>query len=309
MQKITTVIFVIFMFFTSAIRADEIRVWTSATNDKQKLEAEFVKISEDGKTVTLRKDNREKDFALEQFSKKDQEYIAAKKVIADEDKIADTKRVALRVPRCVWAKNLYNAIVKESRKLVKEPESNIKEYREKAENELEAQLRLALFHFGNKQEEEAIKLWSEAANRENNSKLEQEAVLSFLGVVCFAKKDYSEAQKWTQKVADMGNAGAKEFLREIQMASLGQSGYKDENARKIAKAKQTAGHQQVIQNPPPQNVPIPRIGQFNPQIPSNATVVSDGNSALVSWRQNRQYIQVYITNGRATNVISVTSPN
>ena len=75
MWKITVVVFIIFVFFTSATRANEVRIWTSATNDRQKLEAEFVKISDDGKTVTLRKDNREKDFALEQFSKEDQEYV------------------------------------------------------------------------------------------------------------------------------------------------------------------------------------------------------------------------------------------
>ena len=77
MKKITTAIFVIFMFFTSVIRADEIRTWTSASG-KQQFDAELVEVSEDGQTVTMRRIVETK-MTIDKFSQEDRAYIAKQK--------------------------------------------------------------------------------------------------------------------------------------------------------------------------------------------------------------------------------------
>ena len=66
---------IIFIFaLTSVTDADEIRTWVSASGN-QKTEAELVKISDDGKTVTLRRNGKELDVTVEKLSKDDQEYV------------------------------------------------------------------------------------------------------------------------------------------------------------------------------------------------------------------------------------------
>ena len=60
---------------TLAAHADEMRTWTSSAG--QQMEAEMLKISEDGKIVTLRrKDGREGEVALDKLSNADKSYIA-----------------------------------------------------------------------------------------------------------------------------------------------------------------------------------------------------------------------------------------
>ncbi len=58
----------------------EMRTWTSAQG-QHKIEAEFVKISDDGKTITLRQpDGKEIHAKLDGLSKADQVYVAKQKV-------------------------------------------------------------------------------------------------------------------------------------------------------------------------------------------------------------------------------------
>ncbi|GHT47651.1 hypothetical protein FACS189454_10140 [Planctomycetales bacterium] len=73
MKHIVLSLIVSFLFVSFANA--EIRTWTSS-GGKHKTEAEFIKISKDGKTVSLRmKDNVEINVALEKLSKYDQEYV------------------------------------------------------------------------------------------------------------------------------------------------------------------------------------------------------------------------------------------
>lgn len=75
MTKIVT----IFLFFLFALvaNANEMRTWSTATG-KFTTEAEYVGISEDGKTVKIRKkeDSKEIDVPLDKLSKADQEYVS-----------------------------------------------------------------------------------------------------------------------------------------------------------------------------------------------------------------------------------------
>ena len=65
--------------FASTVNAAEVRTWTS-TGGKHTTEAEFIKISGDGKTVTLKKtDGKETDVPLDKLFAPDQEYVAKQK--------------------------------------------------------------------------------------------------------------------------------------------------------------------------------------------------------------------------------------
>ncbi len=75
MKKIVSLAVVLFLCAVIA-QAEEVRTWTSG---KFKTEAEFVKVSEDGKTVTLKKpDGKEVHVALNKLSKADQDFVAIK---------------------------------------------------------------------------------------------------------------------------------------------------------------------------------------------------------------------------------------
>jgi len=74
MQKITTV--TVFCLLALVANAAEVRTWTS-TSGTHKTEAELVKVSDDGKSVTLRKtDGKEIEVPLDKLSKADSEYTA-----------------------------------------------------------------------------------------------------------------------------------------------------------------------------------------------------------------------------------------
>ena len=66
--------FVFFFLFTFATNAAEMRTWTSTSG--QIVEAELVRVSDDGKTVSLqRADGKKGQASLDKLSKADQEYI------------------------------------------------------------------------------------------------------------------------------------------------------------------------------------------------------------------------------------------
>jgi len=74
MKKI--IVFTVCVFCLCLIaNAAEVRTWTSA-DGKFKIDAELVKVSEDGKSVTLRqKDGKESVAKLEKLSQEDSEYV------------------------------------------------------------------------------------------------------------------------------------------------------------------------------------------------------------------------------------------
>lgn len=75
MKKITCCTIIFSFLFAFVINAAEMRTWTSG-GGSHKTEAEFVKISDDGKIITIRwEDGKEKDIPLDKLSKADQEYV------------------------------------------------------------------------------------------------------------------------------------------------------------------------------------------------------------------------------------------
>ena len=85
------------VLFTFATNAGETRTWTS-TSGTHKTEAELVKVSDDGKTITLRKtDGQNTDVLLEKLSKEDQAYV--KKYLNDKKTPPTPNRPSAPVPQ------------------------------------------------------------------------------------------------------------------------------------------------------------------------------------------------------------------
>jgi len=88
------------ILLTITIHADELRTWTSSTG--QKMEAELIDTSEDGKSVTLRRnDGKEGNVALDKLSSADKSYVTRLKRALDkakeEEKKAEEERKAWQV--------------------------------------------------------------------------------------------------------------------------------------------------------------------------------------------------------------------
>ena len=84
MNKITYLAICFSFLFALMGYSDEVRTWTSA-GGQHKIEAEFVKISDDGKSITLRqKDGTEYAVELDKLSKVDQTYVAKQKATANQ---------------------------------------------------------------------------------------------------------------------------------------------------------------------------------------------------------------------------------
>jgi len=97
MKKLLAYAVCVSTLLTIAIHADELRTWTSASG--QKMEAELIGISEDGKSVTLRRsDGKEGNVALDKLSSADKSYVARQKRALDkaneEKKKAEEERKA-----------------------------------------------------------------------------------------------------------------------------------------------------------------------------------------------------------------------
>lgn len=75
MKIICTITSLLFALLIIEANADEFRTWTSASG-KHKTEARLLEVSNDGKTITLRKsDDKDTDVPLDKLSKEDQEYV------------------------------------------------------------------------------------------------------------------------------------------------------------------------------------------------------------------------------------------
>jgi len=227
MKKTVCIAVCLFFFFVLAVEADEVRTWTSGSF---KVEAEFVGLSDDGTTVTLLKtDGKKLDVPLEKLSKEDQEYVAGNtKSKTDPPKTDPPKTDApkkdapkkdlpkkdgpLQPPTGKWASGQYQSMLTRSKNITDQSESLLKLEADKGA--AGALVRLGLYYFAKKRETEAMDCWRRAADQDMQA-------ASYLGVLCFAKADYKEAGEWIQKVADNGNAGAKEFLKEITAAETG----------------------------------------------------------------------------------------
>ena len=204
-MKKTVAITICFVFLSVLVsNATELRTWTSA-NGTHKTEAEFIKVSADGKTVTIRKtDGTNSDVPLDKLSKEDQEYVV---------KIATPpKDGPLQPPVSKWAASRYQSVLTRSKNLGTESENALRMEAEKGNTE--SQIRLGLYYFSKERETDAINWFRKAAERNTQA-------ASYLAVLCFAKQDYEEAKEWTQKIVEKGTVSAKEFLKEIEAAASG----------------------------------------------------------------------------------------
>lgn len=90
--------FCFFLLLTFAVSAGEIRTWTSS-GGKHKTEAEFIDLSEDGKTVTLKKaDGKEIEVPLEKISQIDREYATKQKALTTQPKKVDRPDTSSTIP-------------------------------------------------------------------------------------------------------------------------------------------------------------------------------------------------------------------
>ena len=101
MKKIVSLAVCLFLC-TFIVHAEEVRTWTSG---KFKTEAEFVRVSDDGKTVTLKKTTgKEIAVALDKLSKADRGYVAKRKSVAPPPMAPEKESMVQQVAPEVLAK-------------------------------------------------------------------------------------------------------------------------------------------------------------------------------------------------------------
>lgn len=102
----------LFLLFALVANAAEVRTWTSASGNHE-TEAEFVKISDDGKTITLRKtDGKKTDVPLVRLSGADREYVAKQKKTSPATTTSKTGPPKPTMPRnIVTEQECINAVL------------------------------------------------------------------------------------------------------------------------------------------------------------------------------------------------------
>ena len=117
MKKIIYCAIIISFLFALKATATEMRTWSTETGNFT-TEAEFVKLSNDGKMVTIkRKDDEIRDVSLDRLSKEDQEYVA---------------KVALPTER--WASSLFREYTMRIRKITEQTDLSESTLKQEVEN-------------------------------------------------------------------------------------------------------------------------------------------------------------------------------
>ena len=194
----------LFFLFALTVNANEPRTWTSADGEF-KMEAKFIGVSDEGKTVVLRKiDGGISKVPLDELTKRDQKYVA------------ENKDIPLQMPLGKWSKSQFQSIQTRSKGIAENQSEDILKKGAEQGN-ADSQVRLGLYYFGKGRQMDAMDWWETAAKQRNVQ------AASYLGILCFARRDYEAANWWTLLVADNGNAGAMEFLFEIDAAENGRN--------------------------------------------------------------------------------------
>ena len=199
----------------------------------------------------------------------------------------------MQLPIGKWGQSQYQSIIVQSKRIADQDEGILKQ--EAAQGKNSALIKLGLYHFANKREADAINQWRQAAVKGD------ERAMSYLAVLCFVKKDFITAKEWTQKLANKGNQGAKEFLNEIEATKAGRDYSIEDKLLREAKANEKAKEmeqvklerekarlvkakekqirlaaerkrQEAIKLKMIYDVPVPYLGQMNPRIPPDAKV-------------------------------------
>ena len=200
------------LLFTSTGVAGEIRTWIAA--DGQTIEGELVRVSADGKTITLlTTDEKTVDVVIDKLSRADQKHIATQLKKNDNQLQIPGRATLLQVPEDRWANDHYRKFVENVNKFMKLKEAEVNELESReARSDTEASIRLGCYQFGNNRETTAFEHWDRAAARQPK----EMAVL--IGVAQYARHEFTKARKSIENAIKLGEKDANKFLKEIKEA-------------------------------------------------------------------------------------------